>query len=321
MKKKLLSIIVPIYNLENYINRCLNSIFNQTYKEIDIICVDDGSVDGSRFILEQYSKKYKNLKVLFRNHEGSGKARNIGLNYVRTPYLTFLDCDDYYCSNNALKTCINMLLSYDVDLVIFNFKKRAKNISEINNQFYMNNINKSLFTLSDINHQLFQAFSGRPWNKVYKTSLVEQSASRFQEGLYNSEDNLFTFSYISHTKKICLLKKSFVEYTIRCESQERLRRFHPLCFVESLKAIKEKMCLDNLYHLYIKSFFNRIISTTKWNFTMLCEEDRINCLKQLYNFLVDINFFSCKKSTFYNIENYKFYIYMKNQYIYMKYKV
>lgn len=98
-----ISVIIPVYNREKYIGECLNSVLSQTLKEIEIICVDDGSTDGTYDLLKNYSEKYNNVIVLHQENQGSGPARNKGIEYARGKYICFMDSDDYYAQDWALE--------------------------------------------------------------------------------------------------------------------------------------------------------------------------------------------------------------------------
>lgn len=98
-----ISVIIPVYNREKYIGECLNSVLSQTLKEIEVICIDDGSTDGTYDILLDYSRKYNNVSVLHQDNKGSGPARNKGIECARGQYVCFMDSDDYYAQDCALE--------------------------------------------------------------------------------------------------------------------------------------------------------------------------------------------------------------------------
>ena len=98
-----ISVIIPVYNTEKFIRDCLESILSQTLKEIEIICIDDGSTDQSYAILEEYSARHKNIIVLRQKNMGAGIARNWGIEYANGKYICFMDSDDYYIQNRALE--------------------------------------------------------------------------------------------------------------------------------------------------------------------------------------------------------------------------
>ena len=97
------SVVIPVYNMETYIEECLDSIFSQTLKEIEVLCIDDGSTDRSYEILKKYREKYKNLIVFRQQNQGAGIARNKGIQCANGEYICFMDPDDYYAQEQALE--------------------------------------------------------------------------------------------------------------------------------------------------------------------------------------------------------------------------
>lgn len=106
MKYIAVSIIIPIYNMEQYLEECLLSVQKQSLKEIEIICIDDGSTDSTPQILQRLSVKYNNIKIYNQNHQGAGKARNFGMQQSNGKYIAFLDADDFYYDEHALRKII-----------------------------------------------------------------------------------------------------------------------------------------------------------------------------------------------------------------------
>ena len=101
--KPKVSIIIPVYNTEKYLRECLDSVVNQTLKDIEIICVDDGSTDGSLTILREYAEEDHRFKVLIQDNSGSGPARTLGIREAHGDFLAFMDADDYYPENDTLQ--------------------------------------------------------------------------------------------------------------------------------------------------------------------------------------------------------------------------
>ena len=106
-----ISVIVPVYNVEKYLRECLDSIVNQTLQDIEIICINDGSTDGSAVILEEYAAKDKRIKILNQENKGAGEARNAGINSAQGKYLAFIDGDDFYCTDFCEKMHNKALLT------------------------------------------------------------------------------------------------------------------------------------------------------------------------------------------------------------------
>ena len=114
-----ISVIVPVYNVENYLSQCLKSIINQTYKNLEIICVNDGSTDKSLMILKEYEKKDKRIKVINQNNKGLAATKNVGMKIATGDYITFVDSDDYI-DLNVYEKCIESIIKYNKpDIVVY----------------------------------------------------------------------------------------------------------------------------------------------------------------------------------------------------------
>lgn len=125
-----ISIIMPIYNAEDVLEQSINSVINQTLDDIELVCIDDGSVDNSINILNEYSEKYDFIKVYSQKNQGSGKARNLGMNLANGQYIGFLDADDFFMENNALERLYDYALNNDANMVTGNIKHDIDNPGE-----------------------------------------------------------------------------------------------------------------------------------------------------------------------------------------------
>lgn len=126
MNKPLISIIIPVYNVEEYLPKCLDSVVEQTYKNIEIICVDDGSTDSSGNICEEYGKKDARIRVIHKENGGLSSARNVGLKAINGEYVMFIDSDDWI-DIGTCECCINILERYDVDLILWSYVREYEN--------------------------------------------------------------------------------------------------------------------------------------------------------------------------------------------------
>lgn len=116
----MISVIMPVYNVENYIEKCLDSVCNQSFKDLEIICVNDGSTDNSLKLLEDYAKRDSRIKIITQENGGIGHARNTGLKNATGEYVLFVDSDDFLCENSLDELYYN-INSNNSDLVIFKF--------------------------------------------------------------------------------------------------------------------------------------------------------------------------------------------------------
>ncbi len=124
------SVIIPVYNVEQYLKRCLDSVFNQTLKDIEIICVNDGSTDNSLKILEEYAKNDKRIKIYNQLNKGVGAARNLALAKTGGEYICFIGSDDEY-SLNTVEKVYKIAKSNDAEVVQFNYKSFYENKEKI----------------------------------------------------------------------------------------------------------------------------------------------------------------------------------------------
>ncbi|MEI7668283.1 MAG: glycosyltransferase family A protein, partial [Erysipelotrichaceae bacterium] len=163
---ELISVIVPVYNVEKYIDRCVSSILNQTYKNLDIILVDDGSQDKSGQICDEYALKDNRIKVLHKSNGGLSDARNKGIELSKGEYISFVDSDDTI-SNNFIDKLYNLCVNYSSDISMCYFKQFTSEISFNREHESRIDIFTNIQMLENlINEKYVQ--STVAWNKLYK---------------------------------------------------------------------------------------------------------------------------------------------------------
>ncbi len=233
----LISVIVPVYKVENVLNYCIDSILNQTYKDFELILVDDGSPDNSGKICDEYAKKDNRIKVIHKENGGVSSARNCGIDAAKGKYICFVDSDDYPCINYLLDM-INMCKKFDgCDLLLGGFNV----VSD-----YKSNIEKKVLFTEDHNYSCVSRLDfirmyekwviQMPWNKLYKLKIIKTSKIRFDENLSLGEDILFNIDYLTNSNgNIAILNKPIYNYT--------------RTGIESL---------DNKYYPDLKSIYDRI---------------------------------------------------------------
>lgn len=193
----MISVIMPVYNVEKYIRQGIESVLNQTYKKLEIILVDDGSKDSSGNICDEYAKKDNRIKVIHKENGGVSSARNTGMHIATGKYIMFIDPDDFY-ENNACELLYNAIEQKKVDYVIANYvytthkgEKWKKNMFSVNNNFEVSikDYKKALFVMNSV-----------IWNKIFKREFVEKHKLRFVEGVL-AEDAVFSMSCYAYAKK------------------------------------------------------------------------------------------------------------------------
>lgn len=196
------SIIVPVYNCETYLERCINSIINQTLKNFELILIDDGSTDGSLKICNKFREEYVNIHVISKKNSGVSDSRNIGIKKAKGKYICFVDSDDYI-DNSYLKYVKEIFEKMDVQLVNTGFYSEIHSGDKITqDQIFAeeklyankNEIKNDLVYLWDT-HMLYNI-----WNKVYLKNIIDENKIEFSD-LNFGEDMIFNMHYLNHVDK------------------------------------------------------------------------------------------------------------------------
>ena len=218
MNKNQISIIVPVYNRENTISRCLDSLCNQTYKNIEIICVDDGSTDNSLNILKEYQKKDTRIKII-ENKENMGIAysRNMALKSSNAEFIMWCDSDDWY-DKNMCKKMLNTIIKNNVDLV----ECSTKFVFDDNLGVRKNLNDRQDFVVKykgkfKINVNILFEARGFLWNKIFKKSIIDKYNLTFAD-LKTHEDLVFVYAYTMLSESIYFLDKKLYNYYIHSGS-------------------------------------------------------------------------------------------------------
>ena len=220
------SIVVPVYNVEKYLSRCINSLINQTLKEIEIILVDDGSPDSCGSICDEYAQKDNRIKVIHKKNEGVSAARNDGLISATGEWIIFCDSDDWM-EENACELLYNEGIKKNVDVVIGDIY-RVKDQNRIYNKFFDKEFvyrsRKELDQL--VKTDLYQEYCilppstptigyGGPWNKAVKRSLLIENKIIFDTELLGVFDDILYTAYLyANAKSISYIQKPIYNYVL-----------------------------------------------------------------------------------------------------------
>lgn len=214
----MISIVIPVYNVEFFLKKCIDSIISQIYLDWELILVDDGSKDKSAEICDEYAKKDIRIKVLHKKNEGVSKARNTGIELAKGEYICFIDSDDWIEPSYLSDFKINELQCdfyisgalYDTYEKVYSYKKynekRCRNKYEIRNEFFGQDL------LSN----------GYPWGKLYRTQIIRENNLRFNENLTINEDHIFVFQYFLHINSLYITNTAGYHYTVFDNSGRKL---------------------------------------------------------------------------------------------------
>ena len=215
-KKPKFSIIVPVYNVRDYLGICMESLINQTIKDIEIICVNDGSTDDSLEILQQYAEKDYRIKVCDKVNGGSSSARNLGLDEAEGEFILFVDSDDVL-EKNACDRLYMEILQTGADIIVFGTRVFPQYVAN-KHAWLWNNLHVNLrhYTENCV-EALFNEKPSKPfiWNKCYRRSIIEKNNIRFDEELGLGEDNLFLFEIYPKVEQVIYIPDQLYNY--RCE--------------------------------------------------------------------------------------------------------
>ncbi len=211
------SVIVPVFNVEKYVGQCLESLINQTLKDIDIIIINDGSTDNSLSICEEYARKDNRIKVYTKENGGLSSARNYALQFVSSPYIGFVDSDDWV-SDNFYEVLYNSITANDCDIAATSAVRKHKH-----SQKYRFNYEKELVceTLLDKIRNSNVPKCCYVWNKLYKTELVKNNA--FKENSYY-EDVLWLPEVLKQAHKMVFVPNGLYYYRANANSIVKTRQ-------------------------------------------------------------------------------------------------
>lgn len=249
----MVSIIIPMYNAGKYICDCVESIENQTYKNIEIIIVNDGSTDDSYTICNKLCARYKNIRLIDVPNGGVSKARNIGLSHAKGEYIQFVDADDTV-HENCTHTMLTELKNRKADLIVsayWEYGSHTKRIVEFKTADFV--YRDEIFSELLKTNRLWNS----PCNKLYKK---ERISVGFPENLTLGEDLIFNLSYANQCEKMCFINTPLYHYIARPASlttKYSARKFEDIvlldqicCLEFGLQEIYRDNLIDNLYDLF-----------------------------------------------------------------------
>ena len=212
MKKQLISVVVPIYKVEKYLDRCIESIVNQTYRNLEIILVDDGSPDNCPQMCDSWEKKDKRIKVIHKENAGLSDARNAGMLFTTGEIISFIDSDDWI-EIDMFDEMLNRMQADNSDMVSCGVKwveedgNLIRDISSSDGILDTKTAMKELLNDSKLKQHV--------WNKIYKYELIKDIP--FEKGKYH-EDVFWSYQVVGRAKKVSIVKESFYNYVQRANS-------------------------------------------------------------------------------------------------------
>ncbi len=277
IKSVKISIIIPIYNVEKYLQQCLESVINQTLEDIEIICVNDGSTDGSQKILEEYSYKDKRIKIINKKNAGLGAARNTGLEYANGEYIGFVDSDDWIDTTMYEKLYKNAKF-YNSDIVICQIRV----VNEFDELSYSPYYDLECFN-DDFKNCVFDykktkdfitKINVNAYNKIFKTKFIREINAKFPEGLIFEDNPFFYYTYLN-ADNISIVKNYLYFHRVNRQGSiitEASKKFFDTIEINN-QIMKIFSKIPN-YEEYEKLLLNRKITTIMHRYTQVSNEYR-----------------------------------------------
>ena len=281
MSKIKISVIVPVFNVEEYLSYSLDSILNQTLRDIEIICIDDGSTDNSLNILEDYAKKDERIKIISKENEGQGIARNVGLDNACGEFIAFVDSDDFI-KKDMLEKLYNKVIDNNVDLVMCKVSSYDNETHVIDDDLWyyslkcFNGFKKEVFNNLDTK-EFTHLISVTPYNKLYKRSLIEKNNIRFPEK-YIFEDEVFFYHVYLKAERISLINENLYYYRTNREGST-VSNIHDKDYsdvIHIFRLIRELLYEINYLDIYKNQVYNRFIHLILWRFSQTAPKYRQN---------------------------------------------
>lgn len=227
----LISIIVPVYNVENYLERCINSLINQSYSKIEIILVNDGSTDSSKEICNKYILQDSRVKLINKKNEGLGLARNTGLDYINGKYVTFIDSDDY-ADSNLIELLYKSIIDNGADTAIGGFKRVDDLENILYEEIYKLEVYSDEYVVKNLLSRMLgscpeksDAIRMSVWNVLYSSAIIKLNNIKFpSERKYISEDIMFNIDYYRYSKKSVTIESCAYNYRVNEKSLTRTYR-------------------------------------------------------------------------------------------------
>lgn len=270
----MVSIIIPVFNAENYLKNCIDSIFNQDYKDFEIILIDDGSTDKSNEIAISFASEKDNVSYYYQNNCGAAVARNVGIEHARGDYIMFVDADDAL-KNNIISELMFYAETKGYDIVacsciVFDRHSEYKeHFFDNNYEFNKNNkemLFEQLIDLTAYHPGKVTTAIGVPWGKLYRRKLFNEYKLRFDPNLRRAQDNIFNMYAFELSERIFYLDKCLYLYrkdhisTFKntneqlyqvIEARNNFFKIHTNCYTEKIKDMTKN---EVMFYLFISLY-------------------------------------------------------------------
>lgn len=261
-RSPLVSIIMPVHNTERYLEQCLDSVLNQSLKDIEVICIDDSSSDSSRSILDAIAAKDSRVTILTQDHKGAGAARNLGMQHAKGAYYSILDSDDFF-ELNMLAEAVTKAQKTDADIVVYGawLYDEVRDSNRQAHWILQTDLlpQAEVFSAEELAPYLFNVFGNYTWNKLFKADFIKKNNITFQE-ISRTNDLLFTCSALAKASRISTIDRCLAHYRVtNSTSLQTTNDRDPISFVHAFQALYEFLETNSLIQKFEASYLNHFV--------------------------------------------------------------
>ena len=274
-----ISVIIPVYNVEKYLDDCLLSLILQTLRDIEIICVNDGSTDGSIEILKEFAERDSRFVIIEQENQGTGCARNNAIKIAKGEYLAFVDPDDWI-EPKTLETLYNQAKSNNAQIVQFNYieyndysgnTKKVSFAKKAKKKWNYNLIKKGFYHWRDLKKECLSELDMHAWTHFYNAQFIKNNNIEFAPSR-RGEDHLFTNGAKLLADKVYYLDEAFYYYRCRKGSAENSKNADNLCIFDNIKRLKNFIVQHNLWDELECEFLIYQRNVLGWHYNQTPEE-------------------------------------------------
>ncbi len=251
-----ISVVVPVYNTSRFLRQCVDSLINQTLKDVEFIFVDDGSTDDSLEILKQYQEKDERVKILHQENLHAGVARNNGMKQATGKYILFLDSDDYF-DLKLLEEAFCCAEKKQAEVVFWGHYIYDNQTGEIRKRLFR--MRHGVFSGEMLGDNVFSTFSVVPWNRLYLRSFIMKYNLEYQK-IYKHNDVYFGLASVALAERIACLNKRLVYHRINNpESLQGNRTYAFQNLIEVYSGLKEKLIAHGKFYGSTRNAYNKLV--------------------------------------------------------------
>ena len=277
----LISVVIPVYNAEKFLDQCLFSLKYQTLPRFEVLCVDDGSTDQSVEIVKRYVQSDSRFKFFSQTHQFAGVARNLGIKKAKGEYLLFLDADDYFAPNLLIDAYYQAKL-FDAEICVFGANYFDEKESKTGDMPVVCNLMKceknTVFSKESNLNNIFSFTSPAPWSKLFKRKFILDKEIFFQ-GTRNANDVRFVLTALAEAERIVVLDKTLVYYRINHgTSLQQTKDSDPTCICDALSGLKTELIKRKLFEKLKKPYYSLAVEHYFYNLKALQSRQAFECL-------------------------------------------